>query len=121
MRYRYGAAAVAMLGLASPAFADAWDFIITNNTGKEITLIEVSADNGTTWQKNKVDEGDKPKNLKVAGRGTIHFDKTAAQCRFQIRATYTDNSTAVFPAVNVCDNSAVVIRYNGANPVAVAS
>ena len=119
MRYRL-MMAVGLLGLSAPAWADAWDFILTNNTGKEITLIELSPD-GTTWQKNKIDEDNKFRNLKAGMRGTIHFDKTATQCKWSIRATFADNTTAVFPAVNVCDATAVTIKYNGTTPAATGS
>ncbi|HEX7694662.1 MAG TPA: hypothetical protein VF409_09240 [Sphingomonas sp.] len=121
MRYRYGLAVVLAV-LAAPAFADdAMDFILTNNTGKEITLVELSPVGAGQWQKNKVDEGEKPKNIKVGGRSTIHFDKTGAQCKWEVRVTFTDNSTTVFPAVNVCDDSFVTISFRGTTPVSVGS
>ena len=114
MRYTM-AMAVVTLGIAAPALADPWDFILTNNTGKEIKLIEVSPAGAGQWQPNKVDEGEKPKNIKISGRATIHFDK-GAPCKWEIRATFADSSTAVFPAINICDNAMIVIRYNNGNP-----
>jgi hypothetical protein len=120
MRYRFGVA-VAMLGLAAPAYADAWDFILINNSGKEITLIELSPAGANQWQKNKVDEGEKPKNFKAGGRNTVHFDKAASQCKWEIKATFADTSSAVFPAVNLCDASFVTIRFNGTTPASSAN
>lgn len=114
MRYKMAMVA-AFAGIATPALADPWDFILTNNTGKEITLIEVSPAGLGQWQPNKVDEGEKPKNIKLSGRTTIHFDK-GTQCKWEIRATFVDSKTALFPAINICDNAMIVIRYNNGNP-----
>ncbi|MGN6818378.1 MAG: hypothetical protein ACTHJR_06860 [Sphingomonas sp.] len=120
MRYRYGVA-VALLGLAAPAYAEALDFILTNNTGKEITLVELSPVGAGQWQKNKVDEGEKPKSIKAGGRSTIHFDKNGTQCKWEVKATFADNSSVIFPAVNVCDDSFVVLSFKGATPISVGS
>ncbi len=120
MRYRYVVAA-ALLGLAAPAYADAWDFILINSTGKEITMIELSPAGANQWQKNKLDEDEKPKNIKIGGRNTIHFDRPDAQCKWEIKATFVDNSSTVFPALNLCDDSFVTIRFAGTNPVATGS
>ena len=120
MRFRYGVAIV-LLGLAAPAYADALDFILTNNTGKEITLVELSPLGASQWQANKVDEGEKPKNIKVSGRATIHFDKTGTQCKWEIKVTFADSSSTVFPAVNVCDDSFVTLSFKGATPASSGS
>lgn len=120
MRYHYGVA-IALLGLAAPAYAEALDFILTNNTGKEITMIELSPLGANEWQKNKVEEGEKPKNIKIGGRATIHFDKTGAQCKWEVKATFADASSTVFPAVNVCDDSFVTLSFKGTTPAAAGS
>ena len=120
MRYRYGVAIV-LLGLAAPAYADALDFILTNSTGKEITLVELSPLGAGQWQANKVEEGEKPKNIKVGGRSTIHFDKTGTQCKWEIKVTFADSSSTVFPAVNVCDDSFVTLSFKGATPASSGS
>jgi len=120
MRYRY-VVAVALLGLAAPAYADALDFILTNNTGKEITLVELSPLGANQWQKNRVEEGEKPKNIKTGGRATIHFDKTGTQCKWEVKLTFTDNSSTVFPAVNVCTDSFVVLSFKGTTAVSAGS
>jgi hypothetical protein len=120
MRYTM-AVAVAMLGFATPAWADAWNFILTNSTGKEIKVIEVSPAGAGQWQANKVEEGEKPKSIKLGGRTTIHFDKTGTQCKWEVKATFADDSSAVFPAVNMCDASFVTIRYVNGSPAATGS
>jgi hypothetical protein len=120
MRYHYGVA-IALLGLAAPAYAEALDFILTNNTGKEITTIELSPLGANQWQKNKIEEDEKPKNIKIGGRATIHFDKTGTQCKWELKATFVDNSSTVFPAVNVCDDSFVTLSFRGTTPVSSGS
>jgi hypothetical protein len=120
MRYAM-AVAVAMLGFAAPAWADAWDFILTNGTGKEIRKVELSPAGAGQWQANQVDEAEKPKPLKPAGRTTIHFDKSGAQCKWELKATFADDSSAVFPAVNLCDASFVTIKYVNGSPAATGS
>ncbi len=120
MRYQYWVA-IALLGLSGPAYADALDFILTNNTGKEISLVELSPLGAGQWQPNKVDEGEKPKAIKIGGRATIHFDKTGTQCKWEIRATFADKSVVTFPAVNVCDDSFVTLSFKGTTPVSSGS
>jgi hypothetical protein len=120
MRYHFGVA-VALLGLAAPAYAEALDFILTNNTGKEIELVELSPLGANQWQPNKVEEGEKPKNIKGGGRATIHFDKQGPQCKWEIRLTFVDKSVTTFPAVNVCDDSFVTLSFKGTTPASSGS
>ncbi len=120
MRYRI-LAAIGVLAVSSPAWADAWDFILVNNSGKEITLVEVSPAGANTWQKNNVDADTKGHNIKGGERSTIHFDKPGSQCKYDIKATFTDSTTAVFPNINMCDSAFVTIRFNGTTPVGVGS
>lgn len=120
MRYHV-MVAVGLLGLAAPAWADAWDFILTNSTGKEIKTVEVSPAGANKWQPNKIEEGDKAHSLKAGARGTIHFDKDTS-CKWEIKATFADDTSAVFPAVNLCDASYVTLKYSASGqPAAVGS
>ena len=105
--------AAAALMVATPAFADDWDFILINNSGKPIKAIEVSPAGAATWQPNKVDADMKRDTIvKPGGRMTVHFDKAGSQCRYDIKATFEDASSAVWISVNVCDNSYVTVKYD---------
>lgn len=105
-------AAVALVA-ASPALAEAWDFILINNSGKEIKLIEVSPTGAAKWQKNVVDEEiKKAETTKNGARTTVHFDKDGAQCKYDIKATFADDSSLIWTNVNVCDNAYVTIKLN---------
>lgn len=98
--------------IATPALAEDWDFILINNSGKEVKKIEVSAGGANSWQANKVDpELKREANVKVGGRVTVHFDKGAG-CRYDIKLTFADDSSSVWSGVNVCDNSFVTVRYS---------
>ena len=113
-------AAVAMV-IATPALADDWDFVLINNTGKQIKLVELAPTGTTTWQKNKVDEGQKTIDLTPGKRGTIHFDK-GAQCKYDVKGTFNDDTSAVWTAINVCDNAYVTLKMNAAGaPVFTAN
>jgi hypothetical protein len=122
MRMILKAAGAAALFVAFPALADPWDFILTNSTGKEIKTIELAPAGTTTWQPNKVDPDAAAKAFKTGVRTTVHFDKAGTQCKWDIKATFADDSNAVWSNVNVCDNSFVTLRYNPAGaPVFAAN
>lgn len=120
MRYRI-LAVIGALAVSTPAWADAWDFVLINNSGKEIQLVELSPAGANTWAASTLYEDSKPKPIKAAARSTIHFDKAAAQCKYDIRATFPDKTTAVFANLNLCDAAFVTVRFDGANPVGVGS
>jgi len=109
-------ASAIVLGVAAPAFADDWDFMLVNATGKVIEKIEVAPTGSTSWVENKVDpELKKDPKIKVGGKTTVHFDK-GAQCKYDVRATFEDKSTAVWSGYNACDNSYLTIALSGDKP-----
>lgn len=107
--------AAAALMVATPALADDWDFILTNNSGKAIKAIEISPAGTDKWQPNKVDPEVKKEGIvKAGGRMTVHFNKEGNQCRFDVKATFEDATSSVWTGINVCDNSYITIRYSAA-------
>jgi hypothetical protein len=110
------ATAAAALMIAAPALAEDWDFVLINNAGKSIKTVEISPGGAGTWVANKTDPEMKREALtKVGGRTTVHFDKGSG-CKYDLRATFEDGSTAVWSGVNVCNNSYITIRYSGGTP-----
>lgn len=107
-------AAAAILA-ATPAIADDWDFVLINGTTKAIKTVELSPTGTATWQPNKIDpEFKKPETAGKPGtRMTVHFDKGAG-CKYDVKLTFTDDSTATLTAVNICDNSYVTAKLNAA-------
>lgn len=108
--------------VATPALADDWDFVLTNNSGKSIKTIEISATGANSWAANKVDpEYKKDSLLKNGARMTVHFDKGEG-CKYDVKATFEDDTSGVWTGINVCDNSYIAIRYSPAGaPVFTAS
>ncbi len=109
-------ASAVLLGSAVPALADDWDFMLINNTGKLIEKIEVAPAGSGTWVANKFDPDlNKDGKVKVGAKTTVHFDK-GAQCKYDVRATFEDKSTAVWSGYNACDNSYLTIAFTGDKP-----
>ncbi|WP_294091496.1 hypothetical protein [Sphingomonas sp.] len=112
MRLAVTAAAVMMI--AAPAFADDWDFILINNSGKGIKTVELAPTGTTDWQANKVDPEMKREPItKAGGRMTVHFDK-GATCKYDVKLTFADDSASTWTGINICDNSFVTVKYNAA-------
>ena len=115
MRYKLIVAGAALV-LAAPAFADAWDFVLTNDTGKDIKTIELSATGADKWQPNKIDTTiQKGDPIKAGGRTTVHFDKDA-QCKWDVKLTFTDASTQTWSGINLCDDSFVTLHLKNGAP-----
>ncbi len=110
-------ASAAALAVAVPALADDWDFMLTNATGKPIAKIEVAPAGSGNWVDNKVDaELNKDGKVKIGGKTTVHFTKAASACKFDVRVTFDDKATAVWPNINLCDNSYVTVAFTGDKP-----
>ena len=106
----------ATLTFAAPALAEDWDFMLTNSTGKTIKSIEISAAGAGSWAPNKFDpELRKEASVKTGGKTTVHFDKGTG-CKYDLKATFDDDSSAVWSAIDVCANSYVVLRYDAGKP-----
>jgi hypothetical protein len=109
------------LTFAAPALAEDWDFILTNSTGKTVKTIEISASGAGSWAANKFDpELRKEVSVKTGGKTTVHFDKGSG-CKYDIKGTFDDGTSAVWAAIDVCNNSYVVIRYDAGKPSFKAS
>ncbi|MES2986790.1 MAG: hypothetical protein V4808_02680 [Pseudomonadota bacterium] len=108
------AVAAAALLVAAPALADDWDFILINNSGKGIKKVELAPTGTTTWQDNKLDpEMKRDPITKAGGRMTVHFDK-GATCKYDVKATFADDTAATWTSINICDNSFVTVSLNAA-------
>jgi hypothetical protein len=112
----------AVLTLAAPATAEEWDFILVNNTGKTIKTVEISPGGAATWVANKIDTEltKEAKAVKPNGKMTVHFDKGSG-CRYDLKATFDDGNSAVWSAINVCDNAYVTVSYANGTPTFKAS
>ncbi|MEI9850602.1 MAG: hypothetical protein WDN24_06795 [Sphingomonas sp.] len=52
---------------------------------------------------------------------TVHFEKGENNCRYDVRATFADDTNAVWTGINVCDNAFVTLRYRDGAPVFAAN
>ena len=121
MRTKLVIGAVALL-FAAPAFAEESDFILTNETGKAVKTVELSPAGSGTWQPNKVDaELRRESEVKAGGRTTVHFDKAGSQCKYDVKLTFADDTSAVWSGINLCDNSYITMRYKAGAPSFVAT
>ena len=91
-----------LLALAAPAHAEDWDFVLVNKTGKTIKQVELTQSGSDAWFKRKTEEG-MVSDIKPGVDHTVHFSKDAKACRFDVRLTFDDDSTAVVQGLNVCD------------------
>lgn len=102
--------------IAVPAFAEEWDFVLLNNTGKSIKSIDLAEGSSGTWIASKLDPEVKREAATANGkRTTIHFDK-GANCKYDLKATFEDNSTAVWTGVDLCQNAFVTLNYANGTP-----
>jgi hypothetical protein len=114
-------AATAALMLAAPAFAEEWDFVLVNGTGKAIKTIELSPGGAGKWVAQTLDPDVKREpTIKSGARTTVHFDK-GSSCKYDVKLTFADDSSAVWSGINVCDNSYITVKYTGTAPAFTAS
>lgn len=109
-----GVLALCLAALAAPAHAEPWNMVVVNQTGRSLRSVEFAPSPNTIWQ-------DQSQTLTRAiiptgGRDTAHFDKPASKCRFDLKAVFTDTTSAVWSSINVCDNSYVTIKYVNNKP-----
>lgn len=96
------ALAAAVVALAAPAHAESWDFVLVNKTGKTIKQVEVSDAGSGNWTKEKRDEDRGAAKINPGDDYTVHFEKGAGACKFDVRMTFDDDSQTVWPAFDVC-------------------
>jgi hypothetical protein len=110
---------VALLAVAAPAYAEDWDFVLVNKTGKSIKMIELSDSGKAAWAQEKLDEDMVHDPIRTGTNHTVHFDKTA--CAVDVRLTFADDSQAVFTNFNACDNAFGDFSFKGDLPVVKGS
>jgi hypothetical protein len=106
---------VLALFVAAPAYAEDWDFVLINGTGKPIKTVEIAPAGSTEWKPGLEEERRTPV-VKPGARTTVRLDKPSSQCRYDLRATFEDASTMVFTSANICDNSYVTVKLTGGKP-----
>lgn len=118
----YAIALAAAVIAASPAFAEDWDFMLTNGSGKPIKTIELAPSGTPDFKPQTVDsETRREAVIKAGAKTTIRFDKAANQCRYDLKATFEDGTSLVWPGANICDNSYVTLKLTNGKPTIAAN
>lgn len=107
------------LGTGTAARADPWNMIVINSTGKTIYKLEVAPAGTTTWASTTLQamNGAPVAEVPNGDRVEAHFDKQGSICRYDLKTSFTDRSTATFSGVNVCDNSYVTLKFSSGKAV----
>ena len=102
-------AASAFLCLAGAAANAAdQDFTLYNNTGYTVDKVYVSAVGKTTWGKDILGEG----QLEDGNKVNITFSNGTTACNFDLKVVYTDDDTATWSDVNLCDLSKIHLHWD---------
>jgi hypothetical protein len=107
MKKTLALAAAAFFASASvvPAFAQATNFTLVNNTDIDFSALKVRRYCTDQWQPLVV----APVPLtKSGGRGSVQF--TNQDCAFDLQATLPDGRIVVWPGVNLCEARVVSLN-----------
>lgn len=102
------AATLASAAFSAPASAATQDFTILNNTGYPIERVYVSASAKDNWEEDVLGrdilaEGDRTK---------IRFDRDEDACLWDLKVVYSDEESAEWQGINLCQVSVVALSYD---------
>ncbi len=108
--------AVAALVAATPALAEDMDFVLTNQTGKPIKSLQIKATPDADYKPDSAYAEEPGKSaVKAGGRTTIHFTKGAG-CKYDLRGTFEDDTSAVWSGFDACEDPFMTIAPKNGNP-----
>jgi hypothetical protein len=100
-------AATAALLFAAPAFAEDRDFDLVNATGYPIKTVLIDEAASDSWTDNMLgdvmNEGDTVR---------MHFGKGDKGCKWDMKVTFTDASTAEWHGFDLCSIEKITLHYN---------
>lgn len=93
-------------GAPTTAAAGQQDFTILNKTGHTVVNFQVSPTNDNNWGpdilgRDVLNDGESAK---------ISFSRDAAECMWDLKATYDDDDTTEMKAVNLCEVADVTLN-----------
>lgn len=100
--------ACASLFAAASASAENLDFTLVNKTGYPINEVYVSSAATNDWEEDVLGRD----QLADADRVEIQFDRGSKGCNWDMKVTYEDGESAVWERLNLCEISAVTLRYD---------
>ncbi len=108
--------AIAALVAAAPALAEDMDFVLTNQTGKAIKSLQIKATPEPDFKPDSAYAEEPGKSaMKAGGRTTIHFTKGAG-CKYDLKGTFEDDTTAVWSGFDACEDPFMTIAVTGGKP-----
>ena len=101
-------AAIGISGLSAALAADQ-DFALVNATGYEISELYVAPSKSSDWQEDVLGQD----TLGDGQKANVTFSRDSDTCQWDLKVVYSDdNSSAEWIGVNLCELSAVTIKYN---------
>jgi hypothetical protein len=99
---------VAIVGTSAAQAADQ-DFALVNATGYDISELYVAPSKTADWQEDVLGQ-----DVLVNGQQVnVTFSRSSDTCHWDLKVVYADDdSTAEWLGVNLCELSAVTIKYN---------
>ncbi len=104
---------VALLALASVAWAGTQDFTLVNETGVVINAVYCSPSSENNWQEDVLGVD----TLASGESVTIKFSGFE-QCKWDLRIEDTDGNALEWTDLNLCDVSRVVLHWDGSTATA---
>jgi|SRR5450432_2322587 hypothetical protein len=101
------AATALTLLIAAPAFAADRDFDLTNATGYPIKTVLIDEAASDVWTDNMLES--------TMGEGDtvhMHFGRGDKGCKWDMKVTFTDDTTAEWHAFDLCSISTITLHYN---------
>lgn len=112
--------AIAALVAATPALAQEsagdMDFVLTNQTGKALKSLQIKATPEPEFKPDSAYAEEPGKSaVKAGGRTTIHFTKGAG-CKYDLKGTFEDDTTAVWSGFDACEDPFMTVALTGGKP-----
>lgn len=108
--------AIAALVAATPALAEDMDFVLTNQTGKALKSLQIKATPEPEFKPDSAYAEEPGKSaVKAGGRTTIHFTKGAG-CKYDLKGTFEDDTTAVWSGFDACEDPFMTIALKDGTP-----
>jgi len=108
------AAGFAML-FAVPALADDRDFDLTNATGYPIKTMLIDESASNVWGNNELDS-----ILNDGSTVRVKFGKGDKGCKWDMKVTFTDDSSAEWHGFDLCTINSIILHYNRSTDVTSA-
>lgn len=98
-----------VVAMASVAFAGAQDFTLTNNTGYDIYVVNVSSSSSDSWEEDLLGSQILPYGSSIS----ITFDNRTGDRYWDIQAVFGDGSSLYWTAIDLLSTYSVTLNSDG--------